>query len=238
MELGEYEYHCREGDRDWWQVGMRACTLAAVPAPARGPALDLGAGCGYFVRDLTAAGMDARGVELSEYAVACAERIGAAGRVQQGRLEDHLSDDLSLDLVSLLDVLPHREVDEPATLAAMAGAVRPGGHVLLRLPAYRWLYGSHDRFVHQVRRYDQRDVAPPAARPGLEGARATFPNCALSPAVLAAHVRERLRRDAPPASSNQRLPGPINTALRAVLLAEAALIRRGVKLPWGSSLLV
>jgi 2-polyprenyl-3-methyl-5-hydroxy-6-metoxy-1,4-benzoquinol methylase len=235
MEPSEYEFLCEQGDRDWWQVGMRASTLALVPPLPGATALDLGAGCGYVVRDLGARGLRARGVELNEYAAAFAGRLGAV--VEHGRLQDHLGPGRELDLITLLDVLPHREVDEDATLVALGQSVRPGGRVLLRLPAYRRLYGRHDRYVHQRRRYDARDVAPLAARAGLEVERTTFANCVLFGAVAAVHVLDRLRGGTE-GSSNQRYPGPVNAALRAVLLAEAALIRRGVRLPWGSSLLV
>jgi len=67
----------------------------------------------------------------------------------------------------------------------------------------------------------------------------TFANCLLFPLVLASRLAEALRRGADEArSSNRELPGPLNAVLRRVLLSEAALIRRGVNLPFGSSLIV
>ena len=134
-------------------------------------------------------------------------------------------------------MLPHREVEEEPTLAAIAAcAAHRAGACCCACPAYRRLYGRHDRYVHQHRRYDEADLAPLAARAGLVVERVTFANCTLFPIVLAVHVLERLRHD-DSGSSNRAYPAPVNAALRAVLRAEAALIRRGLKLPWGSSLI-
>jgi SAM-dependent methyltransferase len=239
VELGEHEFLVHHGDRDWWQVGMRACTLAMVPREAAGGrALDLGSGCGWFVRDLRRVGLDATGVEMSEYAVAHAELTGQTGRIALGRLQDALAAGDPLDLISCLDVLPHRTVDEDEVLGLAAARLRPGGWLLLRLPAYAWLYGHHDRYVHQLRRYSVSDVSALADRAGLEVARTSFANWALFGVVLAARAAERLRPPAEDHSSNRVWPASVNAGLRAVLLAEARLIRRGVRLPWGSSLLV
>lgn len=233
MDPSEHRFLFEQGARDWWQVGMRACTLAVLPPEARsGRALDLGSGCGWFVREL---GPGARGVELSDEAVAFAGELGA--RVEQGRIQDVLPAD-GLDLVSCLDVLPHREVDEPSVLRDAGASLAPGGRLLLRLPAFRRLYGAHDRFVHQVRRYDRADVPALARTAGLEVERVTFANCLLFPLVLAGRIAEALRGGGETRSSNRELPRPLNAALRRVLLAEAGLIRRGVNLPFGSSLIV
>lgn len=234
MDASEHRFLYEQGGRDWWQVGMRACTLAALPPGARGGrSLDLGAGCGWFVRDL---GPGARGVEMSADAVAFARELGAD--VKQGRIQDALPD-TGLTLVTCLDVLPHREVDEPAVLRDAGASLAPGGRLLLRLPAFQRLYGAHDRFVHQVRRYDRADVPTLARQAGLEVERATFANCLLFPLVLAGRLAEALRRGGEEGrSSNRALPRPLNAVLRRVLLAEASLLRRGVNLPFGSSLIV
>ena len=144
MELGEHEFLCSHGDDDWWQVGMRACTLAMLPDGLEGSrALDLGAGCGYVVRDLRRRGIDAEGVELSPYAVERSADIGMESHLRVGRLQDALDTTSDLGLITCLDVLPHREVDEREVLASAARRLRPGGLMLLRVPAYQRLYGHH-----------------------------------------------------------------------------------------------
>jgi SAM-dependent methyltransferase len=240
VDVSEHRYLFEHGDDDWWQVGMRACTLALVP-PLSGRALDLGSGCGYFVRDLLARGLDASGVELSPVAVANASRLGLAGRITEGRIDDALRSAEPAALISCLDVLPHREVDEEGTIAAVAACLAPGGYFLARVPAYPLLYGAHDRFVHQTRRYTERTLTRMLTGHGLTVVRTTFANATLFPLLAAKRVAEVLERRAargdPVRSSNQALPGPVNAAFRSALLAESRLIARGHRLWWGSSLI-
>jgi SAM-dependent methyltransferase len=240
LDDSEHRYLYEHGDTDWWQVGMRACTLALVP-PLDGRALDLGSGCGYVVRDLVARGLDAHGVDLSPIAVDFARQLGLGGRVTQGRIDDALRSAEPATLISCLDVLPHREVDEEQTVAAVAAALVPGGYFLVRVPAYPRLYGAHDRFVHQTRRYTERDLTGLLARHGLAVRRTTFANAALFPLLLAKRTVEALERksthDDLARSSNQALPNPVNRAFRGALLGESRVIARGHRLPWGSSLI-
>src|SRR5207248_8229803 len=66
--------------------------------------------------------------------------------------------------------------------------------MLLRVPAYQRLYGHHDRYVHQLRRYGSGDVEQLAVQAGLRVARRSFANMLLFGIVLAARALERLRR--------------------------------------------
>jgi SAM-dependent methyltransferase len=240
LDDSEHRYLYERGDSDWWQVGMRACTLAVLPRLA-GPALDLGSGCGYVVRDLVARGLDARGVDLSPIAVEYARELGLGDRVTVGRIDDALGSSGAAALISCLDVLPHREVDEEKTVADAAAHLAPGGYFLVRVPAYPRLYGAHDRFVHQTRRYTVQDLTGLLARHGLTVTRTTFANAALFPLLLAKRAVEALERkkagDDLARSSNQALPGPVNRAFLGMLLAESRVIEKGHRLPWGSSLI-
>ena len=91
MEPSEYEYLCEQGDRDWWQDGMRACTLAALPPRAPGLARPSTSAPAAAMSCATSSGSGcaARGVEMNAYAVQYAARVGAD--VEQGRLQEHLA---------------------------------------------------------------------------------------------------------------------------------------------------
>jgi SAM-dependent methyltransferase len=240
LDTSEHRYLFERGDSDWWQVGMRACTLAVVPA-LTGRSLDLGAGCGYFVRDLLSRGLDAHGVDLSSIAVDYARELGLAERVTQHRIDAVLRTAEPAVLISCLDVLPHREVDQERTVADAARCLVPGGYFLARVPAYPRLYGAHDRFVHQTRRYTERELVALLERHGLTVTRTTFANATLFPLLLAKRVAESLERRTRAhdlaRSSNQALPDVVNRAFRRTLLTESRLIANGHRLLWGSSLI-
>jgi len=242
MENPEYQFHFAEGNRDWWQVGMRACTRSVLPVQMdEFSAIDCGAGAGYFVRELIDAGAQARGVELNAEAVAWSERLGNAQWLSQGRFQDYLPLDESLQLVTLLDVLPHREVNETEALRLIRRSLAPGGLLLMRLPAYSWLYGAHDVFVHQLRRYNKADVVALADNNGYQIERLTFANFFLFPLVLLNRFLEFLKKKAGMGkirSSNAHLPRLINHVFRAILLFEARALRSGLNFPAGSSIIV
>ncbi len=86
-----------------------------------------------------------------------AERIGAQGGVVvQGTIED-LPPDSVFDLVCAFEVLEHF-ADDAEALERWVGRVRPGGHLLISVPAWQHLYSQWDRRVGHVRRYSPDDV--------------------------------------------------------------------------------
>jgi SAM-dependent methyltransferase len=55
-------------------------------------------------------------------------------------------------LTLVLDVLEHVE-DDAGLLASLGGLTRPGGHLLISVPGWPALYGTHDRQLRHHRRY-------------------------------------------------------------------------------------
>jgi hypothetical protein len=75
-------------------------------------------------------------------------------------------------------------------------------------------------------------------RKGFTIALGTYRNTVLFPAAAAVRILKRLlpSRNAEIRSDVQPLPGPINSALTSILIAENALIQRGLRLPFGLSI--
>jgi len=226
MEAAEYVRLFELEERHFWYVGLHALLAGALSRC--GPRV-LDAGCGTGGLLLTR--RDAIGVDRSALALEfCARRgLQRLACADVARLPFAAG---RFDAVVSADVLYHRAVaDDGAALAELARVTRPGGAVILNLPAYRALRGAHDEFVHGARRYDRADVAALAARAGLRVERLTSWNAALlAPAFL---VR-RLSRGRPAQSDVSLPPAPLNAALAAWLRAEAWLALR-TGLPFGLS---
>jgi SAM-dependent methyltransferase len=76
-----------------------------------------------------------------------------------------------------LNVLEHIE-DDRAALSNMAAVVRPGGTVVLLVPAFPALYGPVDRNLGHYRRYRRGDIRKLAAAAGLQVRRSHYFNSA------------------------------------------------------------
>ncbi len=78
-------------------------------------------------------------------------------RIRIARLEQGDQGPDSYDLVLMLDVLEHIE-DERGALSAAYSALRPGGHLLVTVPALSWLWSRHDEANAHFRRYGHRGL--------------------------------------------------------------------------------
>ena len=115
---------------------------------------------------------------------------------------------------------------------AIAACLRPGGVLVLNLPAYRWLFSGHDRAVDNVRRFGRGEVRTLLAASGYAGIRACYWNSLLFPLMVLRRVIHREAR-----SDVMRLPGLIERTFRAVILLECWLGERGLRFPFGGSIL-
>ena len=146
--------------------------------------------------------------------------------------------DASFDLVTSFDVLYHRAVpDERAALRETWRVLRPGGRLLLRLPAYQFLLRRHDREVHTRRRYTAGHVRVLLQSSGFVIERCSYINTVLFPLAVAQQLAERALPTFAPHGSNLLPPTTaLHEALRWPLAAEAAWIARGRSFPFGLSI--
>lgn len=239
METEEYQKLHQLEDHLWWFVGMRALSLSLierfVPRSTRLHILDVGCGTGGMMPHLRSFG-SVVGVDVSGQALSFAKRREQGHLVQAGL--PHLPfPSRSFDLLTSFDVLYHQSVtDDDAALFEMARLLRPGGKLLLRVPAHDWLRGRHDLAVHTRHRYGKRELREKLQRAGLVVSYISYANCFLFPVAASRRVAERVANMEGPGSDVRELPAAINSLLTAVLDLEARIVRRWA-LPFGLSLL-
>jgi hypothetical protein len=115
----------------------------------------------------------------------------------------------------------------------MARVLRPGGLVLVRVPALKALWGAHDVEVQSRHRYTRGELLALLEGCGLRVLRATYCNSLLFPLLLARRTLDRVLGRA--GSDVGFLPAPLEWAFGSALRAEAALVRRGLSFPLGAS---
>jgi SAM-dependent methyltransferase len=238
VEDEEYErlYEAEEGH--WRFRAIRRLLLAELGrergrrggAPLR--VLDAGCGCGGTTLALGALG-SAVGVDLHPRALALAARRGPL-RLARASVAALPFRDASFDAVVCVDVLYHRAVaDDTGALRELGRVCRPGGAVLLWLPAYEWLRSAHDEAVHTARRYDRAGVRALAASAGLEAEQVTGAHAPLLPLALARRWLDA-GRGRPRQLGLQSGPRALGAALEGLLALEAAALGR-LSLPFGLS---
>jgi SAM-dependent methyltransferase len=235
VERQEYERLAAVEDRMWWFRGLHD-NLLATSIRDSGMVLDAGCGTGGFLARLATArpGMRAIGLDSSAGACAMARAKNSGAAIVAGSVNALPFCEGAFDAIWSADVLCHRGVDEARALAEFHRCLKPGGMLVLNLPAYPWLLSAHDRAVDNVRRYDRRGVLRLLAEAGFAHASARHWNSLLFPLMVA---RRKLGRHGA-ASEVALLPEPLERLFAACLALERAIMALGIRFPFGGSILV
>jgi SAM-dependent methyltransferase len=225
-------------DRHWWYRGRRRvirAELDSLDLPVGASILDAGCGSGRMMAELARYGT-VSGIERDDD-VAEIARARDVGEVRSGCLEALPWPDGCFDLLTCLDVIEHT-TDDRAALAELRRACRPGGRLLLTVPAYPALWSSHDVANHHHRRYTRASLRAASQAAGWELERLSSFNTVLLAPAAAVRLAERRRAAAPRARSDLNLGPPwLNRMLEWPLALEAHWLSRGRTLPAGLSLL-
>jgi SAM-dependent methyltransferase len=227
-------------DSHWWYRGRRrivASELNRLPLRPGCDVLDAGCGAGQTLDDLSRLGTvhGVHGIDTSPDAVRAARARGHAD-VQVSGIETMPHGDEAFDLVTCLDVVEHTP-DDVASFTELFRVTRPGGFLLVTVPAYQLLWSSHDVANQHYRRYRLSTLAAAAERAGWRLERRTYFNSLLLPPAALVRLARRSRANVEQRSDLALTPGWLNPLLEAPLRLEAFLIRAGVRLPAGLSLL-
>jgi SAM-dependent methyltransferase len=220
MEPSEYETIAKLEHKHWWYRGMAAISLSLLrSAQAHRPGslriLDAGCGTGGMLRALIEFGRPF-GVDFHPRALAHARGRAPVARASVEQLPFASN---CFDLLTSFDVLYHRAVvDDQAALREFSRVLRPGGSLLLRVPALESLRGAHDAVVHTRRRYSRGDLRARLHAAGFRILRLTYANSLLLPVI---YLRRRLGTAGGDTESDVSLPSPaLNRALEFILALE------------------
>lgn len=216
---------------DYWWYRARAALLHAVLSPHLGQVdrmLDVGSADAPSVSWMRgahqrfAADLDPRGLRPGEGVCTSALALPFADEV--------------FDVVGAFDVVEHCEPEAQA-LDEMSRVLRPGGRLLLSVPAYQWAWSDHDVRAGHHRRYTRQRIVEAVRRSGLEVERSTYAFALVFPFFVAERVARRLRRTAPAQTGLTPVPGVLDRAFVTLSHLEARWLT-GHDVPFGSSVFV
>ncbi|MCW3846343.1 class I SAM-dependent methyltransferase [Sphingomonas sp. LB-2] len=237
MDRIVYERMAAHDTTHWWYRARRdilsdyLTRYGDLPRDAR--ILEIGCGTGHNLPMLASFG-EVDAIEIDEAAGAfAAERLGKPigtsplpelSGVERGQY----------DLVAVLDVVEHVE-DDVGALRAIASLLKPGGKILITVPAHQWMWSAHDVVNHHKRRYSKATLTAALQKAGLSWRKLRWFNSLLFPAAVAARMAGKLTGkddsdDSPP-------PGPLNAIFETVFRIERHLLGR-VPMPPGLSIIV
>jgi SAM-dependent methyltransferase len=225
----------------WWFAAAHANLLtlyrgmAANPVSAR-PMLDAGCGTGGLLAKLAAQFPERLVIGTDADREACARAASKSRRpVCNGSVNALPFADAAFAAIFSADVLCHAAVDERAALAQYRRCLAQDGLLVLNLPAYRWMLSRHDAAVYNIRRYTRRGVARLLSTAGFRILYLSYWNAILFPIMVL--TRKLLPARSSATSDVGIYPPVIETACRTVTAFERALLRRGMRLPFGGSLI-
>ncbi len=223
----------------WWYRGMHELVRHFVQRAPGGPGrriLDAGCGSGRMLELLRDQGRG-EGVDYSAQAIELSRSRGLE-RVRVADLNEWRGETDAYDVIVSLDVICTSGIrDEGEVLAEFHHALRPGGWLILNLPAFRLLRREHDVAVSGARRYRRGETIAQLRRVGFRPQRAGYRLPLLFLVIL---LRKLLhRRHTGPAESDLRpLPAWCNRLLLAGHRLDNRLFAAGLPMPFGSSLFV
>ncbi|NOX63399.1 MAG: class I SAM-dependent methyltransferase [Chloroflexi bacterium] len=237
-----------EEDKHWWFASRTRAILALLDKYAgegkKGRlVLDVGAGAGNMMHHLAHYG-DVIGLEYNPKPIPVAHERGFD--VRQGDAAAMPFDDAMFDIVALLDTVEHIP-DEKAVLNECFRVTKPGGWMIVTVPAFMWLWSHNDVINLHERRYTAPELKQKLQAAGWEVPYCGYNNFFVFP--LGAGVillRRWLGKEPDMASPHfdedayqvEMEPAPplLNALLENVGKAEVALLKR-VRLPIGTSVI-
>ena len=234
MKAVAYELMAEVEDSYWWYRARREILAGVIDrqvAPGS-DVIDFGCGTGGTTELLSERGHRVLAADIAETALeACRRRGLATINLKTQRLRESCA-----NCVLAADVLEHVD-DDLGLLLTFRTALRPGGVLVITVPAYEFLWSGEDYVSEHVRRYTRAGLKRQLRRAGFENIRCSYFNTFLLPAMAAAILTKRLFFPREMYRSNVApLPPWQNELLYRAFRFEGSLLR-WISFPAGASLI-
>jgi SAM-dependent methyltransferase len=238
MESIEFERMAAVEDTMWWYHSLHSnlfhC-LRRFLTRKQLTILDAGCGTGGLIRFLkkrmtsvVLIGIDAEPEACHWARTHGCNRIGSASVNELPFLER------SFDSIISADVLCHRQVDPEKAMLEFHRCLRPGGILVIQLPAYEWLRSYHDEQVHSEHRFTEGEVLALFKKSGFSVTWSSYWNSLPFPLLL---LRRFVFPPGKKQSDVQNYSKFVQWILSTIMFWEENHLKRGGRYRWGASIL-
>lgn len=208
--------------------------LDAAKLPPDAQILDVGCGTGGLILRLRPTAPSRRWTGLDYSPLACdlaRQRCGNDVQIHQASATSMPFADASFDAIVTADVLCQLDDSAPA-VAEFARVLRPGGLLVLNVPAYMWMWSYHDDAVQSKHRFTRPEIAALLRAHKFRISRLTYLNALPFPFAFA---KRKIFRNSRDTSDVKSYPPLLDAAFRALTAAEHGWLRIGGTWAWGTS---
>jgi SAM-dependent methyltransferase len=196
-------------ERHWWFRERRALIARELRRVTPGRAIDIGAAAGRNTSVLEDLGWQAVALEYDSSGAELAKERGI--NVVRGDATRLPMPDSQFDLAVSYDVLEHIE-DDAGVAEEMMRVLKPGGRVLIAVPADPRLWSEHDDAVSHLRRYTRESLTTLFEDAGFTIEKVRSWNVILRPVIAWKRGRESNA-----GSDIEVVSAPLNRVLHAIV---------------------
>jgi len=237
MQPDEYRKMAEVEEGMWYYRALHSHVCRSLARYLRAPTvrlLDAGCGTGGLLRALHTAQPTWQLTGLDFSPIACERaRARTAGEVVQGSIAAVPFATDQFDAVTSCDVVC--QVTDPAqALREFHRCLKPGGTLVITMPAYQWLYSYHDREVGNLRRYSRRELNALLVGAGFGVVHSTYWNALPFPLAV---LRRKIFPPAAARSDVSAFPPWLEACFNGLMALERGWFALGGRFPFGTSVL-
>ena len=241
MEIYTYKEMYLNEEHHWWFAGTRNILFSIMDKFVRKDKnikiLDIGCGTGIVMKKLESYG-EAFGIDISDEAILfCAKRgIKNIFKADAAKLP---FENNNFDLITSFDVLEH--IDKPViALKEIYRVLNINGIAIISVPAYKFLWSSHDEALHHVTRFTISELKELILLNNFEILKISYFDFFLFPIIalvrIIKNISQKIMNKNIKQTDLKNTSGLFNKILISILNLEAKILKK-INFPYGVSIL-